>query len=330
MREIFYLDAIKEAITQEMEKDDRVFLIGEDVGVYGGAFGLTLGMIDKFGPENIIDTPISEQGIVGVGIGAALMGLRPVVEIMFSDFLLLAMDQIANQAAKIHYMFGGKAKVPLVIRTPGGGGTGAAAQHSQSLEALMFHIPGLKVVMPSTPYDAKGLLISAMRDDNPVIFLEHKLLYKKIKSEVPEEEYEIPLGVADIKRQGSDITVVATSHMVSKVLNVADKLAGEGISIEVIDPRTIKPLDLKTILNSVKKTGKIALVEEACYSGGFTSFLASEVASKAFDWLDCPITRITGLDTPIPYSITLENAVIPGEDRIEKGIKEMIKRKDLA
>jgi len=184
--------------------------------------------------------------------------------------------------------------------------------------------------MPSTPYDAKGLLISAMRDDNPVIFLEHKLLYKKIKSEVPEEEYEIPLGVADIKRQGSDITVVATSHMVSKVLNVADKLAGEGISIEVIDPRTIKPLDLKTILNSVKKTGKIALVEEACYSGGFTSFLASEVASKAFDWLDCPITRITGLDTPIPYSITLENAVIPGEDRIEKGIKEMIKRKDLA
>ena len=327
MREIFYLDAIKEALTQEMTKDARVFLIGEDIGVYGGAFGVTLGMIEQFGPQSVIDTPISEQGIVGIGIGAALMGLRPVVEIMFSDFLMLAMDQIANQAAKIRYMFGGKAKVPMVIRAPSGGGTGAAGQHSQSLEALMFHIPGLKVVMPSTPYDAKGLLISSIRDDNPVIFLEHKLLYKKIKSEVPEEQYEVPLGVADIKRQGEDITVVATSCMVSKVLNVANKLAGDGISIEVIDPRTIKPLDLDTIINSVKKTGRVVLVEEACYSGGFTSFLASEISSRAFDWLDSPVVRVTGLDTPIPYSIVLENTVIPSEERIEEGIKEMTRKK---
>lgn len=324
MREIFYLDAIKEALTQEMVKDSRVFLIGEDVGVYGGAFGVTLGMIEQFGSENVIDTPISEQGIVGIGIGTALMGLRPVVEIMFSDFLMLAMDQIANQAAKIRYMFGGKAKVPLVIRTPGGGGTGAAAQHSQSLEALMFHIPGLKIVMPSTPYDAKGLLLSAIRDDNPVIFLEHKLLYKKIKGEVPEEQYEIPLGVADIKKKGKDLTIVATSYMVQKVLNVANKLEKDGISIEVIDPRTLKPLDLETIINSVKKTNRVVLVEEACYSGGFTSFLASEIASKAFDFLDSPITRVTGLDTPIPYSIVLENTVIPSEERIEEGIRSIL------
>lgn len=325
MREIYYLDAIKEALSQQMEADERIFLIGEDIGVYGGAFGLTAGMLDKFGKDRIMDTPISEQGIVGIAIGAALMGLRPIVEIMFSDFLILALEQVANQAAKIHYMFGGKATVPLVIRTPGGGGTGAAAQHSQSLEAIINHIPGLKVIMPSTPYDAKGLLISAIADPNPVIFLEHKLLYKKIKGEVPEKIYSIPLGKADIKKEGKDITVVATSFMLQKVLKVADNLLSKGIDIEVIDPRTIKPLDLETIVESVKKTGRVVLVEEACYTGGFTSFIASEIQAKAFDWLDAPINRITGLDCPIPYSPVLENAVIPSEERIEKGILELFK-----
>ena len=325
MREIYYLDAIREALTQKMETDEKIFLIGEDVGLYGGAFGLTLGMLEKFGKDRIMDTPISEQGIVGIAIGAALMGLRPVVEIMFSDFLMLALEQIANQAAKIYYMFGGKASVPLVIRTPGGGGTGAAAQHSQSLEAILNHIPGIKVIMPSTPYDANGLFISAISDPNPVIFIEHKLLYKKVKGEVPENIYSIPLGKADIKREGKDITVVATSLMVHKVLKVAENLLSKGIDIEVIDPRTIKPLDLETILNSIKKTGRTVLVEEACYTGGFTSFLASEIQARIFDWLDSPITRITGLDCPIPYSPVLENAVIPSEERIEKGILEIFK-----
>jgi len=326
MREIYYLDAIKEALIQKMEIDEKTFLIGEDIGIYGGAFGLTLGMIDKFGKDRIMDTPISEQGIVGIAIGAALMGQRPIVEIMFSDFLMLALEQVANQAAKIHYMFGGRASVPMVIRTPGGGGTGAAAQHSQSIEAILNHIPGLKVVMPSTPYDAKGLLLSAIADPNPVIFIEHKLLYKKIKGEVPKELYTIPLGKADIKKKGKDITAVATSFMVQKVLKVADNLLSKGIDIEVIDPRTIKPLDLETIIESVKKTGKAVLVEEACYTGGFTSFLASEIQAKAFDWLDEPIVRITGLDCPIPYSPVLENAVIPSEERIEKVILEVFNK----
>ena len=326
MREIYYLDAIKEALTQKMEIDEKTFLIGEDVGVYGGAFGVTLGMIDKFGKDRIMDTPISEQGIVGIAIGAALMGQKPIVEIMFSDFLMLALEQVANQAAKIHYMFGGRASVPLVIRTPGGGGTGAAAQHSQSIEAILNHIPGLKVIMPSTPYDAKGLLLSAIADPDPVIFIEHKLLYKKVKGEVPQEIYTLPLGKADIKRKGKDLTVVATSYMVQKVLQVADSLLLEGIDIEVIDPRTIKPLDLETIIESVKKTGRAVLVEEACYTGGFTSFLASEIQARAFDWLDESIVRITGLDCPIPYSPVLENVVIPSEERIKKGILEMFSK----
>ena len=324
MREIYYLDAIREAIDQQMEKDSSIFMIGEDIGIYGGAFGLSLGLLEKFGPDRIIDTPISEQAIVGMAIGSALMGKKPIVEIMFSDFLLLTMEQIANQAAKIHYMFGGKASVPMVIRTPGGGGTGAAAQHSQSLEALLFHIPGIKVVLPSTPYDAKGLLASAIADPNPVIYLEHKLLYKKVKGDVPEEEYQIPLGKADIKREGIDITVVATSLMVHKVLSVAEELEKEGIDIEVIDPRTIKPLDLETIIESVKKTGKAVLIEEACYTGGFTSFLASEIQLKAFDWLDHPILRVTGLDAPIPYSKVLEEEVIPSEERIKKEIEKIL------
>jgi len=323
MRELFYLDAIKEAITQQMEADSRVFLVGEDVGVYGGAFGLTVGMIEKFGPNRIIDTPISEQAITGMGIGAAIMGMRPIIEIMFSDFLMLALEQVANQAAKIHYMFGGKVAVPLLIRAPSGGGTGAAAQHSQSIEAIMHHIPGLKIIMPSTPYDAKGLLASAIKDPNPVIMFEHKLLYKKVKGDVPEERYEIPLGKADIKRSGTDITVVATSLMVHKALAVAEKMSKENISLEVIDPRTIKPLDLDTIISSVKKTGKVVLVEEACYTGGFTAFLASEIANYAFDYLDGPILRVTGRDAPMPYSIVLENYIIPNEERIEEAVRKL-------
>jgi len=320
MRKLSYLDAIQEAMSQKMEFDDSVFLIGEDIGVYGGAFGVTLGMLDKYGKDKIIDTPISEQGIVGIAIGAALMGFRPIVEIMFSDFLMLALDQVANQAAKMHYMYGGKTSVPIVIRTPGGSGIGLAAQHSQSIEAIFNHIPGLKVIMPSTPYDAKGLLISAVEDPNPVIYIEHKLLYKKVEDEVPEKIYNIPIGKADIKKRGKDITVVATSYMLQKVLEVADNLLLEGIDIEIIDPRTIKPLDLDTIIASVKKTGRVVLIEEACYTGGFTSFIASEIQARAFDWLDAPINRVTGIDSPIPYSSVLENEVIPSFERIKNGI----------
>lgn len=323
MREITYLEAIRECLKQEMSYSEKVFLIGEEVGPYGGAFGVTFGLLDEFGSDRIIDTPISEQGFVGVAIGTSLLGMRPVVEIMFSDFLMLAMDQLANQAAKMRYMFGGKVKVPIVIRTPGGGGMGMAAQHSQSIEALFLHIPGLKIVMPSTPYDAKGLLASAIKDNNPVIMFEHKLLYN-IKGNVPKDRYEIPLGVSDVKKEGSDITVVATSYMNQKTLNVANKLEKEGISIEVIDPRTIKPLDIDTIINSIKKTNHAVLVEEACYTGGFTCFLESEIVKYGFDWLDAPIIRVTGLDVPIPYNNYLENAVIPNEERIEKGIRKVL------
>ena len=324
MREIFYLDAISEALSQAMSEDPRIFLIGEDIGVYGGAFGVTLGLLEKFGPERVIDTPISEPAIVGIGTGSAATGQRPVVEIMFSDFLLLALDQLVNQAAKMRYMFGGKAKVPMVIRTPGGGGTGAAAQHSQSIEAVLLHFPGLKIAMPSNPYDAKGLLIAAIKDENPVVFIEHKLLYKKVKGDVPQDMYEIEFGKANIIKPGKDITVVATSYMVQKVVSISGDLQKEGIDIELIDPRTIKPLDIDTIVSSVKKTGRAALVEEACYTGGFTSFLASEIAAVAFDWLDAPIVRVTGLDAPIPYSIVLENEVIPSEERIKDGIRKAL------
>jgi len=323
MREISYAEAVRECLRQQMQADDKVFMIGEDIGLYGGAFGVSIGLVAEFGEDKIMDTPISEQGIVGVAIGASLLGMRPVVEMMFSDFTMLPLEQIANQAGKMRYMFGGKAKVPIVIRTPGGGGIGIAAQHSQSIEAIFLHFPGLKVVMPSTPYDVKGLLASSIKDDNPVMFFEHKLLYP-IKADVPEEPYFIPLGKADIKREGTDITVVATSFMVQKSLKVAEKLSGEGISVEIVDPRTIKPLDIGLVAGSVKKTGRALLVEEACYTGGFTCYLASEIMKHCFDFLDAPVLRVTGLDCPIPYEHNLENAVIPDEARIEKGIKEVL------
>ena len=327
MREITYLEAIREAMQQIMRQNEDVYLIGEDIAEYGGAFGVTVGMLSEFGKERIRNTPISEAAIVGVGIGSAVTGMRPIAEIMFSDFITISMEQIANQAAKIRYMFGGKAKVPLVIRAAGGGGTGAAAQHSQSLEGLVTHIPGLKVVMPSCPYDAKGLLIASINDDNPVIFIEHKLLYKNKKciQYVPEDLYEIPLGSADIKRKGSDISIAATSFMVQKSIEATQILAEEeNIECEVIDLRTLRPLDIDTVLGSVKKTGKLLCVEEACSFGGFMGEVVSQVMEKGFDYLDAPVTRVAGRNCPVPYSLVLEEEMIPSIDRIKKGILDIL------
>jgi len=327
MREITYLEAIREAMQQIMRQNEDVYLIGEDIAEYGGAFGVTVGMLSEFGKERIRNTPISEAAIVGVGIGGAVTGMRPIAEIMFSDFITISMEQIANQAAKIRYMFGGKAKVPLVIRTAGGGGTGAAAQHSQSLEGLVTHIPGLKVVMPSCPYDAKGLLIASINDDNPVIFIEHKLLYKNKKyiQDVPEDLYEVSLGSADIKRKGSDISIAATSFMVQKSIEAAQILSEEeNIECEVIDLRTLRPLDIDTVLDSVKKTGKLLCVEEACSFGGFMGEVVSQVMEKGFDYLDAPVIRIAGRNCPVPYSLVLEEEMIPSIDRIKKGILDIL------
>jgi acetoin:2,6-dichlorophenolindophenol oxidoreductase subunit beta len=319
MREITYLEAVREAITQEMERDETVFLIGEDVGKYGGAFGVSSGMLDKFGPERILDTPITELGIAGAAVGAALIGMRPIAEIMFMDFTTLASEQLVNQAAKLRFMFGGKATVPMVLRTPAGSGTGAASHHSQSLENWFVHIPGLKVVMPSTPYDVKGLLIASIRDNNPVVFVEHKLLYK-VKGPVPEESYTIPLGAAEVKREGRHLTIVATSIMVQRSLQAAELLAKEGIEVEIVDPRTLKPLDTPTIIQSVKKTGRVLIVHEAARTGGFGGELAAEIAeSEAFGYLDAPIVRLAGRDMPVPYNRNLEKHTVPQvEDIVEK------------
>lgn len=325
VREISYLEAVREAMSQEMRENQDVFILGEDIGVYGGAFGVTRGMIEEFGPERVRNTPISEAAIAGGAVGAALTGMRPILELQFSDFITIAMDQLVNQAAKTRYMFGGKGKVPLVVRTPAGSGTGAAAQHSQSLEAWMAHIPGLKVVQPSTAYDAKGLLKAAMDDDNPVIFYEHKLLYKTI-GEVPEEQYFIPLGKADVKRSGKDVTIVATAIMVHKALEAAKELEAEGIDVEIIDPRTLVPLDEETIIESVKKTGKCIVVHEAVKRGGYGGEIASMIAeSEAFDYLDAPIKRLGGLAVPIPYNPTLEKAVIPQVPDIIEAAKELVR-----
>lgn len=329
MRELTYLEAIREAMQQKMREDSSVYLIGEDIAEYGGAFGVTVGMLEEFGRERIRNTPISEEAIIGVATGSAVTGMRPIAEIMFSDFITIAMDQIVNQTAKIRYMFGGKAKVPLVIRTAGGGGTGAAAQHSQSLEALVTHIPGLKVVMPSCPYDAKGLLISSINDDNPVIFIEHKLLYKNKKciQNVPRQMYEIPLGKGDVKREGSDISIAATSYMVQKSLEAAEKLSQEkGIECEVIDIRTLRPLDIDIILDSIKKTGRLLCVEEAPIFGGFMGEVSAQVSEKGFDWLDAPVARVGGRNCPVPYSLVLEQEMIPGAGRIEKGILDLLSK----
>ena len=323
MRELSYLEAIREALQQEMRRDPRVFVIGEDVGVYGGAFGVTRGLVEQFGEQRVIDTPISELGIAGAITGAALTGMRPVGEIMFMDFTTLAIEQLVNQAAKIRFMFGGTATVPFVLRCPAGSGTGAAAQHSQSLENWFVHVPGLKVVMPSTPYDAKGLLLAAIRDDNPVIFVEQKLLYKT-RGPVPEEDYTVPLGKADIKRAGRDLTIVATGVMVARALEAAEQLAREGIEVEVADPRTLKPLDAELIIQSVSKTGRVLIVHEAARTGGYGGELAAIIAeSEAFDYLDAPIVRLAGRDMPIPYNRTLEYHTVPQVENIVEAARQL-------
>jgi pyruvate dehydrogenase E1 component beta subunit len=318
------LEAVREALWQEMERDERVFIIGEDVGVYGGAFGVTRGMIEEFGEERVIDTPISEYGIAGAITGAALTGMRPVGEIMFIDFVTLAMEQLVNQAAKMRFMFGGMTEVPFVLRTPAGSGTGAAAQHSQTLEAWFVHVPGLKVVMPSTPYDVKGLLLASIRDPNPVIFVEHKLLYKT-RGPVPEEQYTIPLGKAEVKRQGRDLTIIATSIMVKRALEAAEQLAEEDIEVEIVDPRTLKPLDEGTIVQSAIKTSRVLIVHEACKTGGYGGELAAVIAgSEAFDYLDAPIVRLAGRDMPIPYNRTLEYNTVPQVENIVEAARDIV------
>lgn len=311
MRELTYVEAVREALRQAMHADPRVFLIGEDIGVYGGAFGATAGLLAEFGESRVIDTPISEAGIAGACIGAALTGMRPVGEIQFMDFVTLSMEQLVLQAAKIRYMFGGTATVPMVLRMPGGSGTGAAAQHSESLENWFVHVPGLKVVMPSTPYDVKGLLLAAIADDNPVIFVEHKLLYK-MRGPVPEDMYTLPLSQSHVARPGQHVTVVATSIMVPRALEAANQLAAEGIELEVIDPRTLLPLDDAPIIESVKKTGRALIVHEAVQTGGFGGEVAARLAaSEAFDYLEAPIRRLAGCDVPIPYNRNLERHAVP-------------------
>jgi pyruvate dehydrogenase E1 component beta subunit len=327
-RELTFKEAITEALMQEMERNEKVFLMGEDLQVFygGGPFGVTPAekFVKKFGPERVIDTPISEAGFIGAAAAAAATGLHPVVELMFVDFFGVCMDQIYNQAAKMRYMFGGQAKVPMVIRTVIGGGFGFAAHHSQCLYSIFAHVPGLKIVIPSTPYDAKGLLASAIRDEDPVMVFEHKGLYSSTKGPVPEEPYVIPFGKADIKRQGKHVTVVATSLMVHKAINAARELEKEGISLEIVDPRTIVPLDKKTILESVKKTSKLVIVDEDYERCGFASEIAAMVAEEGLFYLDSPIKRVATPNVPIPYSPALEKVVIPDEDRIIKTVRQIV------
>lgn len=324
MREVTYAEAIKEAMSEEMRASDDVFLMGEDVGIYGGAFGVSYGMFEEFGEERVRDTPISEAAIIGAAAGAAVTGMRPIAEIQFSDFITIGMDQLVNQAAKIRYMFGGKAVVPMVVRAPAGSGTGAAAQHSSSMEAWYTHVPGLKVVTPSTPYDAKGLLKSAIWDDNPVVFLEQKLLYRT-KGEIPEEDYRIPLSETDIKRPGKDLTIVTWGRMVPRCLTVAERLAPEGIDIEVVDPRTLLPLDAGPIIESAAKTGRVLVVHEAVQTGGFGGeVIARIVDSEAFFYLDRPPRRLGGLDVPIPYNPNLEKNAVPTEESISAAIHSLL------
>lgn len=324
MSEITYAQAINDAISEEMRKDDTVFMMGEDIGLYCGAFGVSRGMVQEFGEERIIDTPIAEQAYVGAAVGAAMTGLRPIVELMFSDFMCVCFDELVNEAAKLRFMFGGKVKVPLVMRAAAGAGTGAAAQHSQSLEACLAHFPGLKVVIPSTPYDAKGLLKSAIHDDNPVMFLEQKKLYRT-KGEVPEEDYSIPLGVADIKREGQDCTIVTYGRMVQVCLEAAEALEKEGINIEIVDIRSLLPLDTDTIIQSVKKTKHVLIVHEAVQFGGFGGEICGQIAdSEAFYYLDAPIKRLGGKSTPIPFNPKLEAETFPTVEKIIRAVKELV------
>ncbi|MBB6468520.1 pyruvate dehydrogenase E1 component beta subunit [Aminobacter lissarensis] len=311
VRELSYAQAIQEAMAIAMETDERVFLMGEDIGVYGGAFQVTGDLVERFGADRVIDTPISELGGAGVAVGAAVTGLRPIFEFQFSDFATLAMEQIVNQAAKMRYMLGGAVSVPVVMRFPAGSGTGAAAQHSQSLEAWLGHVPGLKVIQPATPYDAKGMLLAAVADPDPVMIFEHKLLYKT-KGPVPEGYYTVPIGKAAIRREGRDLTIVATSIMVHKALEAAKTLEAEGIDVEVVDLRTIRPMDKETVIESVKKTSRLLCVYEGVKTLGVGAEVSAMIAeSEAFDFLDAPIVRLGGAETPIPYNPDLEKATVP-------------------
>ena len=325
-RKLAFTEALNEAMHQEMARDDTVFLMGEDVGATGGIFQVSKGLFEEFGEARVRDTPISEATFVGCGVGAAIVGMRPIVELQIFDFVALTMDMLVNQAAKFRFMLGGKPKVPLVVRGPQGGGIRMAAQHSQSLEAWFTHVPGLVVVGPSTPYDAKGLLTAAIRDDNPVVFLETKLLYVEGgNGPVPEESYAIPIGKADVKREGTDVTVVATMAMVPRALSAARTLEREGISVEVVDPRTLKPLDEETILNSVEKTNRVLIVHEAWTTGGFGAEVAAMIADKGFDWLDAPVKRLGAMDTPMPYNDELERATIPSTEKIAQTVRELLR-----
>lgn len=323
MRMLTYREALREAIREEMIRDPRVFVMGEDVGAYGGAYGVTRGLISEFGPERVRDTPMSEAAIVGVATGAAVVGLKPIAEIMYIDFLTLAMDQLVNQAAKMRYMYGGGVKVPLVVRTQQGAGRSAAAQHSQSLEAWFIHVPGLYVVLPSTPYDAKGLLKSSVRADTPVLFIEHKMLYN-LKGPVPESDYEVPLGKGEIKKRGRDVTVVAYSRMAVLALQAAEELGREGIDVEVVDPRTLNPLDIGLIIQSVAKTGRLVVVEEGCKTGGVGAELVSLVVENAMGRLKASPRRVAGLDIPIPAAPPLESATVPDASTIASAVKEVL------
>jgi acetoin:2,6-dichlorophenolindophenol oxidoreductase subunit beta len=324
-RELSFAQAINEGLAQAMEADERVFIMGEDIGVYGGAFGVTGDLVHRFGEDRVRDTPIAELGGAGVAVGAAVAGARPVYEFQFSDFATLAMEQIVNQAAKMRYMLGGKASVPVVFRMPCGSGTGAAAQHSQSLEAWFGHVPGLKVLQPSTPEDAKGMLLAAIDDPDPVLIFEHKLLYK-IKGHVPEEMYQTPIGKAVVRREGADATVVAGAIMLHKALEAAEILAGEGINLEVIDLRSIRPIDGATIIDSVKKTTRLAVVYEGVKSFGVGAEISALIAeSEAFDYLDAPILRMGGSESPIPYNPNLEKAAVPQVDGIVEGLRKLVK-----
>lgn len=331
MKQMTYSEAIREAMSEEMRRDSRVIFLGEDIGIYGGAFGVSVGMVAEFGEDRVMDTPISEAGIAGVATGAAMTGLRPIMEIMFMDFTTIAMDAIVNQAAKIRYMFGGKGSVPMVLRCPAGSGAGAAAQHSQSLEAWFCHVPGLKVVTPSTPAEAKGLLKAAIRDDNPVIFIEQKLLYRKTGDVPMDPDFIIPLGKADIKKAGSDVSIITYGRMVWSAMEASEILEEHGISMEVVDLRSLVPIDRVAVLDSVRKTGRVIVLNEAVKTGGFAGEISAMIAeSDAFDYLDGPIVRLAGSDTPIPYNPELEKAVIPSVNEIVSAAIKLMNRPEVA
>ncbi len=323
MKEITYVQAVREALDEEMKRDEKVFLLGEDIGPQGGVFHATEGLLAKYGPDRVRQTPISECSIIGAACGASMVGLRPVAEIMYFDFITIAMDQLVNQIAKIRYISNGQIKLPLVIRTQGGGGRGKGPQHSQSLEAWFLHVPGLKILMPSSPYDAKGLLKNAIRDDSPVLFIENAILYNT-RGMVPEDDCIVPIGKAEVKKEGKDITIVAVSFMVLRALEVAEELRSEGLSIEVIDLRSVYPIDIETIIESVKKTSRLLVLHESCTRGGIGGEIVAQITEKAFDYLDAPAVRIGGLEAPMPYAESLESEVIPGKNKIIKKIKELI------